>query len=64
MEDTNIKATESFIKDILEVYSKYMLLGVSKLDMVGVLLNTLSGLYITMALELKIEEEDEDETIH
>jgi hypothetical protein len=41
-----------------------MLLGVSKLDMVGVLLNTLSGLYITMALELKIEEEDEDETIH
>ena len=63
MEDTNIKATESFIKELLEVYSKYMLLGLPKLDMIGIMLNTLVGLYMTMASELEWEEDD-DETIH
>jgi|TARA_R110000824_G_scaffold396900_1_gene599036 hypothetical protein len=63
MENTNIKATESFIKELLEVYSKYMLLGLPKLDMIGIMLNTLVGLYMTMASELEWEEDD-DETIH
>ena len=63
MENTNIKATESFIKELLEVYSKYMLLGLPKLDMIGMMLNTLVSLYMTMASELEWEEDD-DETIH
>tara|TARA_R100000541_G_scaffold52042_1_gene59695 strand:+ start:408 stop:599 length:192 start_codon:yes stop_codon:yes gene_type:complete len=63
MENTNIKATESFIKELLEVYSKYMLLGLPKLDMIGIMLNTLVGLYMTMASELEWEDDD-DETIH
>ena len=63
MENTNIKATESFIKELLEVYSKYMLLGLPILDMIGIMLNTLVGLYMTMASELEWEEDD-DETIH
>jgi len=62
MEDPNKKVTEMFIKDLLDLYNRYVLLGMSKIDMVGVIINTLAGLYLTMAYEL--EEEDEDETIH
>ena len=52
-----------FVKDLLALYNNYMLLGVSKLDMCGILINTLAGLYITMAIELEKEVEDDD-TIH
>ncbi len=52
-----------FIKDLLDLYSKYMLLGVTKVDMCGILLNTLAGLYMTMVTELD-KEEDDDETVH
>ena len=62
MEDPNKKVTEMFIKDLLDLYNRYVLLGMSKIDMVGVIINTLAGLYLTMTYEL--EEEDEDETIH
>lgn len=62
MEDPNKKVTEMFIKDLLDLYNRYVLLGMSKVDMVGVIINTLAGLYLTMTYEL--EEEDEDETIH
>ena len=62
MEDHNKKVTEMFIKDLLDLYNRYVLLGMSKIDMVGVIINTLAGLYLTMTYEL--EEEDEDETIH
>jgi len=62
MEDPNKKVTEMFIKDLLDLYNRYVLLGMSKIDMIGVIINTLAGLYLTMTYEL--EEEDEDETIH
>lgn len=51
-----------FIKDLLDLYNRYVLLGISKIDMCGIIINTLAGLYLTMTYEL--EEEDEDETIH
>ena len=42
-----------------------MLLGISKVDMIGVIINTLAGLYMTMAIEFnEEEEEDENDTIH
>jgi len=63
MKNNNIKITEMFIKDLLDLYSKYMLLGVTKVDMCGILLNTLAGLYMTMVTELD-KEEDDDETVH
>ena len=63
MKNNNVKITEMFIKDLLDLYSKYMLLGVTKVDMCGILLNTLAGLYMTMVTELDKEEED-DETVH
>jgi len=63
MKNNNIKITEMFIKDLLDLYSKYMLLGVTKVDMCGILLNTLAGLYMTMVTELDKEEND-DETVH
>ena len=63
MEGRNNKVAEMFVKDLLALYNTYMLLGVSKLDMCGILINTLAGLYITMAIELEKEIED-DGTIH
>lgn len=63
MKNNNVKITEMFIKDLLDLYSKYMLLGVTKVDMCGILLNTLAGLYMTMVTELD-KEEDDDETVH
>ena len=63
MEGRNNKVAEMFVKDLLALYNNYMLLGVSKLDMCGILINTLAGLYITMAIELEKEIEDDD-TIH
>ena len=62
MEDPNKKVTEMFIKDLLDLYNRYVLLGMAKIDMCGIIINTLAGLYLTMTYEL--EEEDEDETIH
>ena len=59
MEDPNKKVTEMFIKDLLDLYNRYVLLGISKIDMCGIIINTLAGLYLTMTYEL--EEEDEDE---
>ena len=49
MEGRDNKVAEMFVKDLLALYNTYMLLGVSKLDMCGILINTLAGLYITMA---------------
>ena len=63
MKNNNVKITEMIIKDLLDLYSKYMLLGVTKVDMCGILLNTLAGLYMTMVTELD-KEEDDDETVH
>jgi len=63
VKNNNVKITEMFIKDLLDLYSKYMLLGVTKVDMCGILLNTLAGLYMTMVTELD-KEEDDDETVH
>ena len=63
MKNNNVKITEMFIKDLLDLYSKYKLLGVTKVDMCGILLNTLAGLYMTMVTELD-KEEDDDETVH
>ena len=65
MEEHNIKVTEGFIKELLELYNKYVLLGISKVDMIGVIINTLAGLYMTLAIEFNSEEEEnEDDTIH
>ena len=63
MESRDNKVTEMFVKDLLALYNTYMLLGVSKLDMCGVIINTLSGIYMTMAIEL-IKEVEDDDTIH
>ena len=63
MESRNNKVAEMFVKDLLALYNNYMLLGVSKLDMCGIIINTLSGIYMTMAIEL-IKEEEDDDTVH
>ena len=63
MEGRNNKVAEMFVKDLLALYNTYMLLGVSKLDMCGVIINTLSGIYMTMAIEL-IKEVEDDDTVH
>ena len=65
MSDKDREVVNSFSKEILDLCNKYMLLGISKLELCTIMLNVYTGLFIGLALEIENkEEEEEDETLH
>ena len=65
MSDKDREVVNSFSKEILDLCNKYMLLGISKLELCTIMLNVYTGLFIGLAFEIETkEEEEEDETLH
>jgi|TARA_R100000656_G_scaffold38339_1_gene32291 septum formation topological specificity factor MinE len=65
MSDKDREVVNSFSKEILDLCNKYVLLGISKIELCTIILNVYTGLFIGLALEIENkEEEEEDETLH
>ena len=65
MSDKDREVVNSFSKEILDLCNKYVLLGISKIELCTIILNVYTGLFIGLALEIENKEkEEEDETLH
>ena len=51
MSDKDREVVNSFSKEILDLCNKYVLLGISKIELCTIILNVYTGLFIGLTLE-------------